>query len=121
MLAELEAATLDVERAARAPEGALQALVNEQAEDEGLWFIAQTAPEAYLQQELRRLHAVVEAARAEPGLREALANALGVNGIAVENVASTGNADQWLPDYELVDRLLADPGVRAALRGGSGE
>jgi Family of unknown function (DUF6085) len=36
------------------------ALVNEQAEDEGLWFMAMTAPEAYLQQELRRLHAAVE-------------------------------------------------------------
>lgn len=36
-------------------------LVAEQAEDQGLWFIAQTAPEAYLQQELRRLHAAVEA------------------------------------------------------------
>ena len=35
-------------------------LVNEQAEDEGLWFEAQTMPEAYLQQELRRLHAVIE-------------------------------------------------------------
>lgn len=37
-------------------------VVNQQAEDEGLWFIAQTAPEAYLQQELRRLHEAVEAA-----------------------------------------------------------
>jgi hypothetical protein len=36
-------------------------VVNEQAEDEGLWFVAQTMPEAYLQQELRRLHAAVEA------------------------------------------------------------
>lgn len=36
-------------------------LVNEQAEDEGLWFAAVTAPEAYLQQELRRLHALIEA------------------------------------------------------------
>lgn len=35
-------------------------LVDEQAEDEGLWFIAETAAEAYLQQELRRLHAAVE-------------------------------------------------------------
>ena len=35
-------------------------LVNKQAEDEGLWFIAKTAPEAYLQQELRKLHAIVE-------------------------------------------------------------
>ena len=38
----------------------LLALVDEQAEDEGLWFIALTAPEAYLQQELRRLHARIE-------------------------------------------------------------
>lgn len=36
-------------------------LVSDQAEDEGLWFNAQTAPEAYLQQELRRLHAAIEA------------------------------------------------------------
>lgn len=35
-------------------------LVDEQAEDEGLWFVARTAPEAYLQQELRRLHAAIE-------------------------------------------------------------
>jgi hypothetical protein len=31
-----------------------------QAEDEGLWFVAQTAPEAYLQAALRRLHAAIE-------------------------------------------------------------
>lgn len=35
-------------------------VVEQQANNEGLWFIAQTAPEAYLQQELRRLHAVIE-------------------------------------------------------------
>ena len=38
----------------------IQKLVNEQAEDEGLWFEAKTAPEAYLQQELRRLHYAIE-------------------------------------------------------------
>ena len=38
----------------------LKELVNKQAEDDGLWFIATTAPESYLQQELRRLHALVE-------------------------------------------------------------
>jgi hypothetical protein len=38
----------------------VQALVNEQAEDEGLWFQADTATEAYLQQELRRLHDAIE-------------------------------------------------------------
>jgi hypothetical protein len=40
---------------------ALRALVDRQAEDEGCWFIAASMPEAYLQQELRRLHAAVEA------------------------------------------------------------
>ena len=39
---------------------AIRALVDRQAEDGGLWFVARTAPEAYLQQELRRLHALVE-------------------------------------------------------------
>ena len=40
-------------------------LVQHQAEDEGLWFEAMTATEAYLQQELRRLHEAVEAEHAE--------------------------------------------------------
>jgi hypothetical protein len=48
-------------------------LVDEQAEDEGLWFVAQTAPEAYLQQELRRLHAAIEEeASSSDDLRAAL-------------------------------------------------
>ena len=36
-------------------------LVEQQAEDEALWFLHPTAPEAYLQEALRRLHAAVEA------------------------------------------------------------
>ena len=36
--------------------------VEDQAEDDGLWFVAETAPEAYLQKRLRELHAVIEAA-----------------------------------------------------------
>ncbi len=35
-------------------------LVLQQAEDGGLWFIAQTAAKVYLQQELRRLHTIIE-------------------------------------------------------------
>jgi len=35
-------------------------LVAEQAEDEGIWFIAETAPEDYLQYQLRRLHRLIE-------------------------------------------------------------
>lgn len=46
----------------------VRSLVDEQAEDEGLWFVAETAAEAYLQQELRRLHAAVE--QAFPKYRE---------------------------------------------------
>jgi hypothetical protein len=39
---------------------AIQELVDKQADDEGLWFEAETAAEAYLQQELRKLHAAIE-------------------------------------------------------------
>ena len=38
----------------------IQDKVNSQAEDEGLWFVARTAPEEYLQQGLRELHRVIE-------------------------------------------------------------
>ena len=37
---------------------AVKKVITEQAEDDGLWFNATTAPEAYLQKELRRLHAI---------------------------------------------------------------
>lgn len=40
--------------------GKIRDVVKEQIEDEGLWFRARTAPEAYLQQELRRLHCALE-------------------------------------------------------------
>ncbi len=53
--------------AAAAPEAGLRSnysgavkLVNEQAEDDGLWFNPQYATEAYLQQALRKLHAAIE-------------------------------------------------------------
>lgn len=39
----------------------LAALVAEQAEDDGCWFVAERVCEAYLQQELRRLHEAAEA------------------------------------------------------------
>jgi hypothetical protein len=41
-------------------EAVVKAVVDEQAKDDGLWFIAETCAEAYLQQELRRLHAAIE-------------------------------------------------------------
>lgn len=40
---------------------ALQKLVDEQSEDQGLWFVAQFSPEANLQEALRKLHAAIEA------------------------------------------------------------
>jgi hypothetical protein len=54
---------------------AIQGLVNQQAEDDGLWFRAQTAPEKYLQQELRKLHAAIEATDAGKALRRELEKA----------------------------------------------
>lgn len=38
----------------------IRKLVDIQAEDDGLWFIAETASEAYFQQRLRELHTVIE-------------------------------------------------------------
>ena len=42
-------------------------LVQKQAEDEGLWFNAETASEAYLQAALRELHHQVELEHAGAG------------------------------------------------------
>lgn len=42
------------------------------AEDDGLWFIAQTAPEAHLQQALRKLCAAIEGVSPEDRARAAL-------------------------------------------------
>ena len=41
---------------------AVARIIDEQAEDEGLWFRAEHATEAYLQAALRELHAAVERA-----------------------------------------------------------
>lgn len=38
----------------------VRAMVATQAEDDGMWFSAQTGPEAYLQQQLRELHRIIE-------------------------------------------------------------
>ena len=43
----------------------LRAVVDEQAEDDALWCETSSIVEAYLQQELRRLHSIVEAHRIE--------------------------------------------------------
>lgn len=45
---------------APATTAAARRIAAEQAEDDGLWFIAETASEAYLQAALRRLTAAVE-------------------------------------------------------------
>lgn len=44
---------------------AVMKIVNEQANDDGIWFVPATAAEAYLQQELRRLHEAIEGVTAE--------------------------------------------------------
>ncbi len=38
----------------------IKKLVQEQIDDEGLWFIAKTAPEQYVQNALRELHKIIE-------------------------------------------------------------
>ena len=39
---------------------AAKKIVDKQAEDEGIWFDAKYITEAYLQSELRKLHAAIE-------------------------------------------------------------
>lgn len=41
-------------------EAKVHALVEKQANDEGCWFVAGTCAEAYLQRQLRLLHAAIE-------------------------------------------------------------
>ena len=43
----------------------IRRFVAEQAEDGGLWDYAKSASEAYVQQELRRLHRVIETGKYE--------------------------------------------------------
>jgi DNA repair exonuclease SbcCD ATPase subunit len=44
---------------------AIQSKVNEQSEDDGLWIVPRTLPEAYLQDALRTLHEVIEGKTSE--------------------------------------------------------
>ena len=46
----------------------LRHMVQVQAEDEGIWFIAETAPEAHLQSVIRELHAAVEGLDVDDGV-----------------------------------------------------
>lgn len=54
-----------VVKAAKAILAALR-LINKQAKDDGLWFDARYVSDAYLQQELRKLHAVIEDTNTNP-------------------------------------------------------
>ncbi len=60
-------------RGADVNEAEIRAVVNEQAEDDGLWFVPETITEDYLQRALRRLHAVIEGKSPEQCAIEALA------------------------------------------------
>lgn len=53
-------------------EASIRAIVDEQANDDGLWFVAETCAEAYVQQALRRLHAVIEGKTPEQCAMETL-------------------------------------------------
>lgn len=56
----------------------LREVVKAQAEDEGLWFIAATCSEAYLQQALRRLHELIEGKSADECARSVISKIKGV-------------------------------------------
>ena len=91
-------------------------LVNEQAEDDGLWFNAQYATEAYLQQALRELHAAIEGnqpiavpvaapAASEPNRSHATTAAKDLSAEAGAGVSGCADCDflmQSLVEQELV-------------------
>lgn len=54
-----------------------QRLVDKQAKDEGLWFLAETAPEAYLQRALRELHATIEGQASQQQIGQICLSTLG--------------------------------------------
>lgn len=56
-------------------EPAIRAVVDEQANDEGLWFVPVTITEDYLQKALRRLHEVIEGKSSEECAAEVLKGA----------------------------------------------
>ena len=56
-----------------------KAVVDEQAEDEGLWFVPETITEDHPQRALRRLHAAVEGVSPEECIRRMLSAAGGKN------------------------------------------
>ena len=60
MISKIKDTKLDRPKGDGMTEAELKRIVDEQVEDEGLWFNAETGPEEYLQRELRRLHAAVE-------------------------------------------------------------
>lgn len=112
---------VDVEREgyrqAEADRERIKRAVSAQAEDPGLWFIAETAPEAYLQQELRRLHAVIEGDAVAvcsdcARLREVLmAVQIAANDIATLD-ADTIDREAWVKQMARCVREMAREAVR---------
>lgn len=47
-------------------ERSIKTLVSQQALDDGLWFFAESASESYLQEGLRKLHALIECGQSQP-------------------------------------------------------
>jgi len=89
----------------------VRALVNKQAEDEGLWFVAKYASEAYLQAALRELHAAIE----QPPKATLQSQASRIAELERENknLAPTGkyngqDIEQWYQCAEKAEAQLAE-------------
>lgn len=94
------------------PLSVLQELVEAQAEDDGLWFNAETATEAYLQAALRRLHAAVEAMVSAPP------EGVGLTQREVDAIYALRHAHEWVMHQPHGDNCFVsnhyegDPGNR---------
>lgn len=76
--------------------GAIQELAGEQAEDEALWCECRYISEAHLQQELRRLHEVIEGKTGAECAEEAMAAAFHTS--QLETVCKTCGGTRIVPD-----------------------
>ena len=72
-------------------------VVNEQADDEGLWFVAELITESYLQASLRRLHAAVEAAPRGVSERKEFQTAIRH---CTDNAIMVGDRDERIAELE---------------------
>ena len=76
--------------------GLVQKVVDEQAEDDGLWYVATYASESYLQQALRKLHAAIEMSMKGESVMEG------------DDMVGMSDFDMLKQDYDMLREAVLD-------------